>query len=170
MPSWAVHLIVPLLALLIMGRKEDHKYIMLLLPLAVLPDIDSFVTEHRALLHNIFVPAILVILGFFSKKIKSVFFIAAVYFASHVILDLFGGGVVIFYPFYNNMAFIDASLEMNRAYHLFWTFDYGFSGYDEGWKTARGYISDSVGTGSLVFISIACIVAAYRNKLFRNGG
>ena len=70
MPNWAIHLIVPLLALLIVGRKEDYKYILFLLPLAVLPDIDTFVTEHRALLHNIFIPAILFFIGLSIKKMR----------------------------------------------------------------------------------------------------
>ncbi|MFZ3168116.1 MAG: hypothetical protein WA130_10925 [Candidatus Methanoperedens sp.] len=166
MPNWAIHLIVPLLALMIVGRKKDYKYILLLLPLAVLPDIDTFATEHRALLHNIFIPAILFFIGLSIKKMRGIFFIAAVYFASHVILDLFDGGVVLFYPVYNQMAFIDASLEMSKTNQLLWTFDYGFNSYSENWKIAYGYISDSVGTGSLVFVLAAGIWAAYRNRIF----
>lgn len=166
MPNWAIHLIVPFLALLMVGRKEDLKYVILLLPLAVLPDIDTLVTEHRALLHNIFIPALFVLFGLYIKKMRSIFFIAALYFGSHVILDLFDGGVVLFYPLYNNMAFIDVSLEISKAKQLLWTFDYGFKSFDPGWKTAQGFISDSVGTGSLVFILAAGIWAVYRNKLF----
>jgi len=160
MPNWAIHLLVPLLALLILGRKEDHKYILLLLPFAVFPDIDTFVTEHRALLHNIFIPLVLVLIGISLKKMRTIFFITAFYFASHVILDLFGGGVVLFYPFYSEMAFIDASLELSKTNELLWTFDYGFSGYSDGWKVAQGYVSDSVGTGSLALVFIAGVWAA----------
>ncbi|HEY6586559.1 MAG TPA: hypothetical protein VIY97_05230 [Candidatus Methanoperedens sp.] len=167
MPNWAIHLIVPFLALIMVGRKKDYKYILLLLPLAVLPDIDTFATEHRALLHNIFIPAILFFIGLSIKKMRGIFFIAAVYFASHVILDMFDGGVVLFYPVYNQMAFIDASLEMSKTNQLLWTFDYGFSSYSENWKIANGYISDSVGTGSLVFVLAAGIWAAYRNRIFK---
>lgn len=160
MPNWAIHLLVPLLALLILGRKEDHKYILLLLPFAVFPDIDTFVTEHRALLHNIFIPLVLALIGISLQKMRTIFFITAFYFASHVILDLFGGGVVFFYPFYNEMAFIDASLEMSKTNELLWTFDYGFSGYSDGWKVAQGYVSDSVGTGSLALVFVASVWAA----------
>ena len=166
MPNWAIHLIVPLLALLIVGKKEDHKYILLLLPLAVMPDLDTFAVEHRALFHNIFIPAILFFFGMAIKEMRTIFFITSMYIASHVILDMFGGGVVLFYPVYNEMAFIDVSLELGRANELLWTFDYGFSNYSEGWKTGRGFISDSVGTGSLVFVFMAGILAAYRNRLF----
>ena len=169
MPNWAIHLLVPLLVLLIVGRKEDYKYILLLLPFAVLPDIDTFATEHRALLHNVFIPLVLVLLGISLKKMRTIFFITAFYFASHVILDMFGGGVVLFYPFYNEMAFIGASLEMSRTNELLWTFDYGFKGYSDGWKLAQGYISDSIGTGSLALVFVAGIWAArYRLLGMRN--
>jgi membrane-bound metal-dependent hydrolase YbcI (DUF457 family) len=160
MPNWAIHLLIPLLALLIVGRKEDHKYILLLLPIAVFPDVDTFVTEHRALLHNIFIPLVLVLIGLSLKKMRPILFITAFYFASHVILDMFNGGVVFFYPFYNEMAFIDASLEMSKTNEILWTFDYGFSAYDNGWKLAQGYISDSVGTGSLVLVFVSGVWAA----------
>ncbi len=168
MPNWAIHLIVPLLALVILGRKEEYKYILLLLPLAVLPDIDTFAAQHRALLHNIFIPAILFFIGLSIKKMRTAFLIAGVYFASHVFLDMFGGGVVLFYPVYNEMAFIDASLEMSKTDQLLWTLDYGFRSYSENWKTGYGYISDSIGTGSLVFILAAGIRAAYRKRIFES--
>lgn len=164
MPDWALHLIVPLLALLIVSRREDQKYILLLLPLAVLPDFDTFVTQHRALLHNIFIPLLLVFLGWMLKEKRSIFNIAAVYTASHVFMDMFGGGVVLFYPFYNQMVFVDASLQMSSANTLVWTFDYGFSEYGSAWKHAYGYISDSIGTGALAFVLLAGVCAAYRNR------
>jgi|SRR5659263_17915 len=169
MPNWAIHLLVPLLALLILGRKEDHKYILLLLPFAVLPDIDTFATEHRALLHNIFIPLVLAFIGISMKKMRSIFLITSFYFASHVILDLFGGGVVLFYPFFNEMAFIGASLKMSKTSELLWTFDYGFKAYDDGWKLAQGYISDSVGTGSMALVFVAGLwVARYRLLIWKN--
>lgn len=169
MPNWAIHILVSLLALLIVGRKEDQKYILLLLPFAVLSDIDTFATEHRALLHNVFIPLVLALMGISLIKMRTKFFITAFYFASHIILDLFGGGVVLFYPFYNEMAFIDASLEMSKTNELLWTFDYGFSGYVDGWKLAEGYVSDSIGTGSLALVFVAGVWAArYRLLAGRN--
>lgn len=75
MPNWAIHLLVPLLALLILCRKEDQKYIILLLPFAVLSDIDTFVTEHRALLHNIFIPIVIILIGSSFKKMRPIFLI-----------------------------------------------------------------------------------------------
>lgn len=163
MPDWPTHLIVPLLALLIVSKKENLKYVFLLLPLALIPDFDSFVTQHRALLHNIFIPVILGLCGSLSRKYGTIFIIASVYFSSHVLLDMFAGGVVLFYPAYNGMAFVDANLMMSQANDLSWTFDYGFRPYAQGWKTAYGYISDSTGTGAMVFVLTACVCVAYRH-------
>ncbi|MDO8726793.1 MAG: hypothetical protein Q7J35_12060 [Candidatus Methanoperedens sp.] len=167
MPNWAIHLIVPLLALLIVIRREDWKYIFLLMPLAVVPDLDTFLTQHRALLHNIFIPVVFLILGWKFYEYRTIFIISAVYFASHVVLDMFGGGVVLFYPFYDRMAFVNASLSIEQPINIIYTFDYGFSEYSSGWKNALGYITDSPGTGGLVFVLLAGICQLYRNKLKR---
>ncbi|MDO9098390.1 MAG: hypothetical protein Q7U60_09745 [Candidatus Methanoperedens sp.] len=163
MPDWPTHLIVPLLALLIVSKKEHQKYILLLLPLAVIPDFDTFATQHRALLHNIFIPLLLLLFGLMIKEYRTIFIIASVYIASHVFLDMFGGGVVLFYPLYNGMAFVDASLAMSKTNELIWVFDYGFREYGAGWETAYGYISDSIGTGAMVFVFLAGVCVAYRN-------
>jgi hypothetical protein len=58
MPDWAVHIIVPLFALLIVARKENVKYVLYLLPLALILDLDHFALMHRALFHNIFIPLV----------------------------------------------------------------------------------------------------------------
>ncbi len=162
MPNWAIHLIVPLLALLIVSRKDDWRYILLLLPLAVISDLDTFVTQHRALLHNIFIPVILLFAGWRIQKYRTVFVISAVYFASHVLLDMFGGGVVLFYPLYDRMAFVNTSLIMEPENKLSWTFDYGFEEYSTVWKTGLGYITDSPGTAALLFVLFAGMCVAYR--------
>jgi membrane-bound metal-dependent hydrolase YbcI (DUF457 family) len=112
---------------------------------------------------------VLVLIGISWKKMRKIFVITAFYFASHVILDMFNGGVVLFYPFYNEMAFIDASLEISKTKELLWTFDYGFSGYSDEWKVGQGYVSDSVGTGSLALVFAASLWAArYRLIEWKN--
>lgn len=169
MPNWAIHLIVPLLALLIVRKKEEWKYILLLLPLAVVPDLDTFLTQHRALLHNMFIPVVFFILGWKLREYRTVFIISAVYLTSHVILDMFGGGVVLFYPFYDRMAFVNASLSMEQPINIIWTFEYGFREYSPDWNNALGYIIDSPGTGALAFVLLAGICLLYRNRLKRNG-
>lgn len=70
---------------------------------------------------------------------------------------------MIFYPVYNQLAFADVSLAMNPANEFLWTFDYGFRHYDHGWREASGYISDSIGTGAMMFVLGAGVWAVYRN-------
>jgi hypothetical protein len=164
MANWVIHLIVPLLALLIVSRREDMKYILLLLPLALVPDLDTLVTLHRALLHNIFIPIILVLSAIIFFERRKMLIIASVYFASHVMLDLFEGGVVLLYPVYNRLAFVDASLSLTPTNAVNWIFDYGFTDYSKDWMNAHGYIFDSVGAGALVFILLAGICVLYRNR------
>lgn len=164
MPDWPTHLIVPLLALLIVSRKEHLRYVFVLSPLALISDFDTFITQHRALLHNMFIPLLLLLSGYAMKEKRTLFIIASVYVASHVVLDMFGGGVVLFYPLYNQMAFIDASLALSPANELLWTFDYGFRAYSAGWETANGYISGSIGTGAMVFVLLSGVCMAYRNR------
>ncbi len=165
MPDWPIHLIVPLLALLMICKNEDKKYIFLLLPLSVMPDLDTFVTYHRALLHNIFFPMLLSFVGLAAKGNRMIFLIASGYLASHVVLDMFGGGVVLFYPFYNEMAFVDASLSMSKTNELMWTFNYGFGPYSKGWMNASGYISESTGTAALLLVLLAGVSMTYMNRI-----
>ena len=165
MPDWPIHLIVPLLALLMICKNEDRKYIFLLLPLSVVSDLDTFVTQHRALLHNIFIPMLLLFIGLAVKEKRTIFLIASGYLASPVVLDMFGGGVVLFYPFYNEMAFVDASLSMSKTNELIWTFNYGFGSYGEEWMNAWGYISESTGTAALLLVLLAGVIMVYRNRI-----
>ncbi|MDP2766242.1 MAG: hypothetical protein Q8O41_02160 [Candidatus Methanoperedens sp.] len=72
---------------------------------------------------------------------------------------------MLFYPIYNGMPFVDASLAMSQTNQLLWTFDYGFKEYGDVWETAYGYIPDSIGTGAMVFVFFAGICVAYRNRL-----
>lgn len=167
MPDWPLHLIVPLLALLIVTKREHHQYVLVLLPLAVVSDVDTFFTQHRALLHTMLIPLILLLLGWYFKQHRPIFTIASVYIASHVFMDIFHGGVVFLYPLYHEMVFIDASLQMDQANELIWTFDYGFKQYETGWENAYGYISDSRGTGAMMFVVLAYVCAGYRNWIQR---
>ena len=165
MPDWPIHLIVPLLALLIVSKKEDREYILLLLPLAVVPDLDAFAAQHRALLHNIFLPMLLLFAGLIIKEKRKIFVIACIYLTSHVVLDMFGGGVVLFYPIYDRMAFVDASLAMSKTNELLWTFDIGFKEYSKEWMNAQGYISKSTGTGAMLLVFLSGICTAYRRYI-----
>jgi len=108
-------------------------------------------------------------LGWKLREYRTIFIISAVYFASHVVLDMFNGGVVLFYPIYDRMAFVNASLSIEQPINIKYTFDYGFGEYSSGWKNALGYIFDSPGTGGMAFVLLASICLLYRNRLKRTG-
>lgn len=164
MPDWAVHAIIPLFALLIVTRKEYTKYIIYLLPLALIPDLDHFVQMHRALFHSIFIPLIFLGASVVNSNPKTRFILVtgAAYTASHVILDIFHGGVGLFYPITSDMFFINAELLYQQGFS--WTFNWGVTPYSDNWIVANGYIFNSVGAGSIAFLLLAGVCIYYRNR------
>lgn len=159
MATSLIHLAIPLLLLLLLTKKELHKYVLLLSPIAVLPDTDTFFILHRALLHNFFIPLFLLCSAFYFTKYKEPLLISAFYVGSHILLDIFDGGVVGLYPFYDGMMFVNAGLSSNSTDVLIWNFTYGFDKtYGEGYKTAVGYICDSVNFGIIVFVLLIAII------------
>jgi len=102
MPSFVTHLVIPPLVLASMGL-VSWRYVVFLAPVAVLPDLDFFIPPHRAFLTNVWWP---VLLGLAAWRLRHhgrrEWLAAAVgcyYWSSHVLMDLFVGGVVPFWPF-----------------------------------------------------------------------
>lgn len=104
MSSFIVHLLIPLLVLLAF-RLAPPKAALLLVPLALVHDVDYWIGAHRALLHNIFivVPAIALWYHWRDEHPKRATYagVAAYYLASHLVMDLFVGGAVLLYPILN---------------------------------------------------------------------
>ncbi len=107
------HLIIPFLVLL--ALRVDAKKAVLMLPFAVIIDIDIFIPGvHRMLLHNIFVviviPAIILLyLDRYHPEYKEYGLIAFFYLGSHLLLDL-GEGMALFYPLSTDFFHIEAML------------------------------------------------------------
>lgn len=104
MPSFVVHGIVPLL-LLLATRRLDARKIWLLWPLTFAPDLDSFFGHHRATLHNVWIllPFLAILLWHLRPATRNLqrvewMGIALVYLGSHLLMDVFAGGAVLFYP------------------------------------------------------------------------
>ncbi|MGZ4940901.1 MAG: hypothetical protein ACXV5P_01205 [Halobacteriota archaeon] len=109
MPDLLLHLIVPLAALLLFYDRRYRMYVLLLCPLAILPDIDHLAPGDfaRMWLHNIFVLLPPLLAGVYAyekgyKRAYNIAFIALFYLSCHILLDLFQGGVSLFYPVANN--------------------------------------------------------------------
>ncbi len=111
MPSFTIHLVVPILALL--ALRFNPRLVLLLAPFTLLPDIDYFAIlpepfwVHRATLHNLFVPAIPLGMLAWShrtgqwRRHREALLIVGLYLASHVVMDAFVGGVLPLWPLLN---------------------------------------------------------------------
>ncbi len=120
MSSLFNHIFIPVAILLLFSKKLnlDPREIITLSFFAVFPDVDSLffvfklspVPLHRILFHNVFIVIIPLLLFILVKSRQQVFGIICFYLTSHLILDLFTGGISLFYPVYNNIFF--AHLEL----------------------------------------------------------
>lgn len=165
MPNWAIHLIVPLLVLLLLSKKDHYKYILVLLPFSVLPDADVMFYGHRALLHNIFIPIIIFIAARLFVRTRGVLLIVGFYFASHVFLDVFNGGIAPFYPINDGVAFINAVLQLTQDKNLLLTFEYGFGQRPSVIDWYGNYeVFDNTGFGLFALILVSCMIYMIKNK------
>jgi hypothetical protein len=105
MPGLVIHVGVALIALLLYFDDRNRKYVLLLLPFAVLPDLDHFAPLYapREMLHNVFLlvpPLAIALYGLKTKNnvIYSIALMVGFVLFSHIVLDFFNGGVALFYP------------------------------------------------------------------------
>jgi len=132
-----IHLIIPLLLLLLICDKDKRTLIFILSPIAIIPDLDIFY-DHRGLLHNIFIlVGILAVSKLFSEKWKPTLIIISAYFVSHIVLDMFNGGVGLLYPFHNMLFVIKTEIMLTKDTHILYSvFDWGFK---------NGYTNSEIG-------------------------
>lgn len=114
MSSLFNHAFIPITILLIFSdRLNIHTRNILILGLfAILPDIDMYL-NHRASFHNIFILIIPVLAFIFINR--EIFGIISFYFISHIILDIFNGGVSLLYPFYKSVLFVRADIRFGDS-------------------------------------------------------
>jgi len=123
-----MHLLLPTLFLL--ALRLDPKRVLLLAPLAVLPDFDALFGLHRALGHS-FIPILVLPMALlvYAKYRRPEWFQAAVlvqfFLASHVVLDL--GGVAFLWPFVKEQFYFDPGITFSAdgGFHMDFTLDYG---------------------------------------------
>jgi hypothetical protein len=105
MSSPVIHIGVGLVALLLYFDDRHRMWALLLLPFAVLPDLDHFVPfyDPRIYFHNVFmlVPPLAVgLYGLATKRtvLRDVGLMASFLLWTHLMLDFFTGGEALFYP------------------------------------------------------------------------
>ncbi|MGZ4907538.1 MAG: hypothetical protein ACXV5F_02630 [Halobacteriota archaeon] len=105
MPGPFIHLGVGLVALLLYFDDRHRTYALLLLPFAVLPDLDHYAPFYapRLYFHNFFIliPSLAVVLYGWATKRRMMFdvgLMASFGVLSHLVLDFFAGSEALFYP------------------------------------------------------------------------
>ena len=107
----------------------------------------------------------------FTKK-REIGFIVSFYLLSHLILDIFNGGISVLYPFYNGIFFINAEIMSSfNVDGLMYILNYGIKGdfVNNVIKAGNGYgivSSENVGIAILlmIMILISFIKSRYEHK------
>ncbi len=112
------HITIPLLILLAL-RVETRK-VLLMLPFAVILDLDVFFGYHRLLFHNLFVAFLLPLAWcIFIYKYKREWFeyswIAFFFIFSHLLLDL-TEGIALFYPMFSTFYSVEISVYLSSLF------------------------------------------------------
>ncbi len=108
MPSFIVHGLIPLLLLLAL-RLTSVRVALLMLPFTWLADLDYWFGFHRATTSNIFWLLPFLLAWYLWREHRPTWApyaaVASYYLASHMILDIFAGGVVLFWPLWDQTFF-----------------------------------------------------------------
>ncbi len=155
MSSLFSHIFIPLAILFIFSKKFnlEPRIILGLSFFGILPDADAFIFIHRASFHNIFILVIPILISIFIKDIK-IIGIIFFYLISHLILDIFNGGIYLFYPIYYNVFFFRTEIWFNGGNMTPFIY-YGIS--DKIIPMGRGepmISSENVGVMILLLLSI----------------
>lgn len=106
------HLFISVVILLLLAGtlRLDNRNVLVLSIFAVMPDLDAILLPHRAMFHNIFILIIPVVLLIVVTSRRDVFGIITFYLAAHLILDMFNGGIFLFYPLLEKVFYASAEL------------------------------------------------------------
>ncbi len=162
------HAFIPLAILFIFSGqlKLNVKNIIILNFFGIFPDFDA-IFLHRMTFHNIFILIIPLFVLIYTKK-RDIAFIVSFYLLSHLILDLFNGGISALYPFYNKIFFINA--EIMSSYNIdsiMYTLNYGIKGgfINNIAKSGKGYgIVSSENFGIAILLIIMILISFIKNE------
>ena len=130
MPSFLPHLVAPLLFALAFLPMERRR-ILLWAPMVWVPDLDFFFAKeyHRALLSNVWIP--LILLGvlvllwrrrdpearlpefMFRPGAPGALLLSSYYLLGHILMDVFAGGVALFWPLSTYSPYLFLSIRVN---------------------------------------------------------
>lgn len=136
MVSWLPHAVLPGLVALAFFRSVPRKIVFATVPIVWLIDADYLIpSQHRAITHSILIPlalfaAVVVLwrrreprarLGAFLTRPGApvVLTMLAYYWASHLVLDLFQGGVVLLWPLVNTNFYLAFEILLDTGNNTF---------------------------------------------------
>ncbi|MES2155705.1 MAG: metal-dependent hydrolase [bacterium] len=134
MVSWVPQIVVPPLAALAFLRGLDRRWVMWLAPTTYLADLDYLVPgEHRVYTHSLVIPLILMwfVAFLWRRKARDAGFweyatrpgwglgltLTAYYFTAHAVMDVFTGGVALFWPILWTNFYVDFSITLDLVHH-----------------------------------------------------
>ena len=164
MSSLFNHIFIPLVMLLLFSKKLgiNYKKVLALSLFSILPDLDAVFLDHRATFHNILVLAIPLMFFILLKSRRDIFGMIGFFLASHILLDLFNGGVFLLYPFYNKVLFIHAELRFDQ-YSFIPILEYGIRGTIMNMDKGEPVIS-SENIGVIVLLALIAVFAIQNRK------
>ena len=159
MPATIVHLaFAGMLAAVLLGDAFGKKSLAIVLCVAAIPDLDSFIAlytaaGHRVALHNVWIPVIGTVLLWVDLNVRENSFVKErwgdwgvrviwvslfCYLVAHIMLDLVDGSVNLFWPVYDQFYTLRGDVELSNQRGLVQTFS------DSGIPLleARGTIDD----------------------------
>ena len=169
MSSLFNHAFIPISLLFIFSNKLklDHRKIIILSFFGVFPDADFYIPPHRAIFHNIFILIIPFIIYFLIKDQK-ISGMIGFYLLSHLILDIFNGGIFFLYPFYNEVIYITASVWISGK-GIIEALNYGVNDDIVRVKGGEAIISsESIGTIILFMILASVYIILNRKDIEKN--
>ena len=136
MVSWLPHAVIPGLLALAFFRHVPRKTILMTLPVVWAIDVDYLIqSEHRAITHSVLWPAALLVAvvvlwrrgdptaRFWEFATRpgapAVLSLLSFFWASHLLLDVFQGGVVLFWPLWDRSFFAGFQVLLDTGQNTF---------------------------------------------------
>ena len=162
-----VHAIIPLAFLLALFPALDKKYMLSLIPIVWIIDLDSYIGVHRFTFHNIFFVLLMagLVYLFWDKK---AFFVALYYGFTHLFLDFAYPGPAWLYPLVPKTFYLVSTVHKDLGH---WIVNFSF-----GSLTLEEYLAflqtvgpmRYIGEVSVLFLSLFALLllVRFRKKIF----
>jgi membrane-bound metal-dependent hydrolase YbcI (DUF457 family) len=168
-----VHLIIPTMVLIVFFPRLK-KEILFLSPLSIIPDVDVFLGK-RVFFHNIFFALFVILIVFLTSKIVfknnkklqyTLVLIAFFFLFTHLLLDIWGPGIAIFYPFENKLYSFDFNMYMSPATRVIsYELNLKKNIVSEASKDQKSPFFSMIGLSLLLMVVLAVVLSSFSRKI-----